>query len=585
MSFNEDYSKFFDLFPFAVLNPQIALLSFLKVGNEMVKDPKKIKNAQNDLVNKLIDLSEFITKKSLGQDVSELEIKTNDRRFSNEEWSDNLFFSAVKQYYLTFADWMRNTLDDVDGIDMNLHQRANFYLNSYIDAIHPANFPMLNPDVIKKTIDKQGENLINGFNMLLEDLKNGKITTNDSEYFSVGKNLAVTPGKVIYKNSLIELIQYTPTTDSVFQVPILFIPPWINKFYILDLTIEESFVKWLVDKGFTVFMISWVNPDKRYSEFGFEDYALQGVIKSIDKIAEITKEKIVNTIGYCVGGTLITSILAALANPKCKIRPKAKIGSATLLTTLLDFDKAGDLSIFMDDNYLKMIGANLKKDGLLEGQIMFNTFSVLKANDMIWRYLINNYMLGEKPAPHSILYWNSDSVNLTKNMQTFLSKSLYKDNLLKKKEISIFGVPVDIYKIKQPIYMVSMIKDHLVPWKATYDGVKLFNNVVRFVVGGSGHVAGVINPPSRKKYSYWTNENQPQTADDWFSEAVEHAGSWWIDWLEWVKSKSGDMVAARKIDEFLYEAPGKYVNNELEDEIISPELFLITEKIKALSEE
>lgn len=586
MSEKDGYNKFLDLVQFSLLNPQMAMLSFLKFGNEMAKNPDSIKSAQKSLINKLIDLSEYITKKSMNKDVSELEIKTKDRRFQNEEWNENLFFNVIKQYYLTMADWMQETLNDIEGLDLDVQQEANFYLRNYINAIHPSNFPMLNPDVIEKTIKEGGENIQRGMNMLLEDLKNGCMTTNDSSYYEVGKNLATTPGKVVYRNSLIELIQYEPTTESVFKTPILFIPPWINKYYILDLTPDESFIKWIVDKGFTVFVVSWVNPDERYAEFGFEDYAREGVIESLNVIYEITKEKIINAIGYCGGGTLLSPVLAALADPKCKIKPKAQIGAVTLLAPLLDFEKAGELGLFMNENYLKTIGYNVTKNGFLDGQVLFNTMSILKANDMIWRYFVNSYMLGEKPAPHSILYWNADSQNITKSMLEFSANALYKNNIIKKKELSLFGVPIDLGNVKNSIYMISMVKDHLVPWKAAYDGMKLFKKVARFVVGGSGHVAGVINPPSRHKYSYWTNDARPSIADEWFKGAVEHAGSWWNDWFEWINSKSGEQVQPRKIKKYLCDAPGMYVKNKFdEDDIISPKLRLIAEKIKTLSEE
>lgn len=329
-------------------------------------------------------------------------------------------------------------------------------------------------------------------------------------------------------------------------------------------------VKWLVDKGITVFMISWVNPDKRYKDVTFADYAFSGILDSLDKIYEVTKSESVHTIGYCVGGTLISSLLAYLANPLCKRFPKAKIATATLMTTLLDFKNAGDMAVFMSGNYLDAITAQMKEKGVLDGSIMYNTFSALKAKDMIWRYFINSYMLGEKPKAHEILFWNSDSTNLTKEMQTFLSHDLYRDNLLKTGTLKMFGVPIDLSLVTTPIYMISMKKDHLVPWKAAFDGMKLFNSKIRFVVGGSGHVAGVVNHPDRKKYSYWINEKEfVETAQEWFDTAKEIQGSCWNDWLNWIQPMLGDLVMPPIMKEFLRDAPGLYVKN------LVPERFLL----------
>lgn len=583
MNINESYNKFMNNLSLMSLNPQIALMSFLKLSAEMVKDPNKIKEAQKDLVNKLIDLSEYATKKILNQDTSNLK-KTGDKNFKGNEWDEYFYFDIAKQYYLTIAEWMKDTINNIEVVDHDLKLKSNFFLNSFLDAVHPKNFPLLNPEVIKKTIKHNGENLYNGFEMFLQDLQNGAITTNDQSFYKIGENIATTPGKVIFKNALIELIQYEPSTEKAFKTPILFIPPWINKFYILDLCKEESFVKWLVDQGFTVFIISWVNPDKRYAEFSFEDYATEGVIEAINKIHEITKSALINTIGYCVGGTLIASILGALSDKNCKVKPKAKINSATLLTTPLDFSHPGELSIFIDEFYLKLIGNDLEREGLLRGEVMYNTFNALKANDMIWRYVVNRYMLGNTPTPHSILFWNADTMNITKNMQLFLSKSLYRDNVIKEKKFSFLGTNVDLKNIDVPIYMVSMLKDHLVPWKTTYDGLKLFKNVVRFVVGGSGHVAGVVNPPYRNKYSYWTNHNTTVSADNWLKNAIEHKGSWWNDLLEWLKPLSGDLIKSRQIKDYMYDAPGLYVTNQLsEDCIISPELIKISKRLKELN--
>ena len=559
-----------DLFQFAVLNPQIALLSFLKAGKEMASQPKKIEEAQQNFLDRLIELQKNFVKtccENSTKNTECIDLKYNQSSDKFEEKNDifhnNPVIAFAQQFYDTTSDWMMKTLDSFDNIDPQIMHSARFFLKQYIDMMSPKNFPLLNPEVLKETLDSHGENFKNGLEMLMKDLQQGSISTNDRTQFKVGENLAVTPGKVIFRNKLIELIQYEPTTKKVFACPILFVPPWINKFYILDLTVENSFVKWAVDHGMTVFMISWVNPDKTYRNVGFEDYIKDGLLKALDVIYEITKSKAVNALGYCVGGTLITSCLAYLADPKCTVHPKTKIASATLLTTLLDFKHAGDMAVFMAENYLDAIKAQMEEKGILDGRVMYNTFSALKANDMIWRYFVNSYMLGKKPGAHGILYWNSDPTNLTEAMQNFLSRDLYRDNLLKTGTLKMFGIPLDISKITTPIYMISMKKDHLVPWIAAFDGLKLFKKgIVKFVVGGSGHVAGVVNPPEKHKYSFWINDKITETAQEWMDTATEIAGSWWNNWFTWLTPYLGDKVDAKSIKEFLYNAPGKYVLNE-----------------------
>lgn len=563
-----------DLFQFAVLNPQIAMLAFLKVGKEMAMQPEKIKEAQKNFLDRLMDLQKSFVKIScekVKKDAKCIDMKYNQQSDKYEEKSDifrdNPVIQFAQQFYDTTSNWMLETLDSFENIDPKITHSARFFLKQYIDMMSPKNFPFLNSDVLRETIDTHGENLKRGMEMLMNDLRQGSISTNDRSQYELGKNLAVTPGKVVYRNKIIELIQYEPTTKTVFATPVLFVPPWINKFYILDLTPENSFVKWAVDHGMTVFMVSWVNPDKTYREVGFDDYVSQGFLKALDIIYDITKEKSVHALGYCVGGTLIASCLAYLANAQGKIHPKIKVDSATLMTTLLDFQHAGDMAIFMAENYLDAIKAQMGEKGILDGKVMYNTFSALKANDMIWRYFVNSYMLGKKPGPHGILYWNSDPTNLTEAMQHFLSRDLYRDNLLKTGAMKLFGTPISIGEVNTPIYMISMKKDHLVPWIAAFDSMKLFQkNLVKFVVGGSGHVAGVVNPPAKHKYSYWINDAIAETAQQWIDTATEIAGSWWNNWFEWLKPRLGKQVAARQIENFLYDAPGKYVLNRLEEE-------------------
>jgi polyhydroxyalkanoate synthase len=542
----------------------------------MVSQPEKIKESQQDLLNRLLKLQNSFVKSVYGLEEdgekNSIELKYNEKeqKFEEDAFANNPMMVFSRKFHETMSQWMLDTLDSLEDVDPFLMNSARFFMKHYIHLMSPDNFPFLNPTVLSETLNTKGENFKKGLEMLMNDVKNGTITTNDRSHYEIGKNIAATPGKVIFQNDIIELIQYLPTTPQVFAKPILIVPPWINKFYILDLSPESSFVKWMVDKGFTVFIISWVNPDKKYKNKGFENYINEGLLSSLDKIYEVTKSESVHTIGYCVGGTLISSLLAYLAHPLCKKSPKIKISSATLLATLLDFEHAGDMSIFMAENYLEAINVQMKEKGFLDGSIMYNTFSALKAKDMVWRYFVNNYMLGKKPGPHEILFWNSDPTNLTRAMQTFLAKDLYKNNLLKTGTLKMFGVPIDLKLIKNPIYMISTKKDHLVPWEATFDGAKLFGKNIRFVLGGSGHVAGIINVPTKNKYSYWINGKHVKTAQEWLDTATEITGSWWNDWFEWIKPMAGEMVDPLRIIDFIRDAPGIYVNNYTPEKLGQP---------------
>lgn len=568
---NKSNLDHFDLFQFAVLNPQIAMLAMLKFAEQMASQPQKIEESQKDLFGRMLELQKSVVEDLCNRDTKEcidLKYNSDSQKFEQDAFNNNPMFAFARKFYETTSSWMMDTLNSFENVDPKVKNEAKFFMKQYVDMMSPDNFPFLNPKVWETALNSQGENFRKGLEIFMQDLRNGSISTNDRSFFKVGENLASTPGKVIFQNNIIELIQYTPTQESNYSIPVLIVPPWINKFYILDLNEKFSFVKWLLDNNFTVFMISWANPDKRYQDVDFSDYAFSGVVDALDKIYEVTKSQVTNLIGYCVGGTLISSLMAYLAHPKAQRKPKTSIGSATLLTTLLDFQNAGDLSVFMSGNYLEAITAQMKEKGVLDGSVMYNTFSALKAKDMIWRYFINSYMLGEKPKAHEILFWNSDSTNLTKAMQTFLSHDLYRDNLLKMKKLSMRGVPLDLGLIKTPIYMISTIKDHLVPWKAAFDGMKLLSNSpVKFVVGGSGHVAGIVSPPDRKKYSYWTNDQIVDSVQEWLDTAKEIQGSWWNNWLEWIKPFSGQLIKSPVISEFLRDAPGLYVKNMLPEQL------------------
>lgn len=552
------HENFMDTIQRVIANPHISTVTFLELYQKMSEHPEKMQHSHEKLLEKILEFQDKFM-----QDCNKYQT-TKNFKTATDAISENPVFNFINQYHKTMSDWMLESVNSYDHIDKKLKLKANFFIKQYIDMLSPNNFPMFNSEFIKTTIDTAGENIKNGLELLTQDMQNGTIATTDKKYYSIGKNIACTKGKVVYKNDIIELIQYLPTTESVFAIPMLIIPPWINKFYILDLTEKNSFVKWCVDNAITVFMVSWVNPDQSHKDKGFDDYISEGIIPALEQVRNITKSTELNTLGYCLGGTILASFLAYIKHPKCEYKPTINIKSATFLTTMLDFANAGELSIFITEQYLKSIDSQINKKGYLDGNILFNTFSMLKANDMVWRYVINSYMLGKKPPAHSILFWNADPMNITKSMQMFLSRVLYKDNILKNGKVKVNNIPINLKLIKKlPIYMVSMQKDHLVPWIATFDSVKVLNkNNIRFCLGGSGHVAGVVNHPSSNKYCYWVNENAAakyESPEEWLADATKTQGSWWIDWMKWVKGVSGKEVKPQRIDEQLPSAPGQYV--------------------------
>ncbi|MDR2107473.1 MAG: alpha/beta fold hydrolase [Holosporaceae bacterium] len=544
------------LFQLAVTDPKIAFLPYLKIAEKMASRPEKIKKSREDLFDRLAELQKSFA--DTWFDSVRKHSETDDDFFDN-----NPAIIFVRKFHETVSEWMMNLIDEADGLDPFSLNSAKFFTKQYIHMTSPDNFPFLNPKVIKEALNTGGENFIKGMGLLLEDIKNGAVSTNDRTPFEVGKNLAVTPGKVVFQNDIIELIMYSPSTPKVFATPLLFISPWINKFYILDLNPEYSFVRWAVDNGFTVFMISWVNPDAGYRNKGLDDYVADGLAASLNKIADLTKTKSVHAVGYCVGGTILSAYMAYTASPHCRHRPKTNIVSATLLTTPLDFEHAGDMVAFITEGYLEAVSVYSKAKGFLSGNILYNTFNALRSKDMIWRYVIDSYMLGKKPQAHEILFWNSDPVNLSESMLHSLAKDLYRDNMLKKGLLKILGVPVNMSLVKTPVYMISMERDHLVPWQATFDGIKLFSGTVRFVLGGSGHVAGVINHPALNKYWYRVNQRNIETAREWFDTAEKIVGSWWNDWLDWIKPAAGPLIDPPEVSDFIRDAPGIYVKNQL----------------------
>jgi poly[(R)-3-hydroxyalkanoate] polymerase subunit PhaC len=522
------------------------------------------------LFNDHLKLFRFAMSKSMGIEADEvISPDRSDRRFSDESWNENVAFSYIKQFYLLSSKYILNTSLENTQIDKKYAKEIDFYTKQCIDTLSPSNFAATNPTVLKETIDSKGENIVQGINALFEDLVRGKgqklmTKMTDTSSFEIGKNIATTPGKVIYQNELMQLIQYTPTTKTVFETPLLIVPPWINKFYILDLREENSFIKWAVDQGHTVFVISWKNPDASYADTKFEDYMLKGILTAIDQIKQETGINNVNTIGYCVGGTLLAATNAYLASKRRK-----SIKSATYFTTLVDFEEPGDLGVFIDAEKLDKLDASMEKDGFLDGTTMATVFNMLRANDLIWPFFINNYLLGKEPTAFDLLYWNSDSTRIPAKAHSYYLRTCYLDNLLREPGgIEMNGIPIDLRKIKIPTYFISTREDHITPWKSTYEGARLMSGPTRFVLGGSGHIAGIINPPVKNKYNYWTNNEIEVDPDNWLDNAKSNEGSWWTDWEKWIKTKSGKKIAARKPGEKLKaieDAPGSYVKERIVD--------------------
>lgn len=494
-----------------------------------------------------------------------------DKRFRDPVWQESFVFDFIKQSYLLTSQWMQSAVRNTEGLSQRDRAKLDFFTRLFVDALSPTNFAATNPEVLRETLKSNGKNLLRGLENLATDLQRGdgelEISKTRYEAFEVGKNLATTPGSIIFENELMQLIHYAPATAQVYETPLLILPPWINKYYILDLRPDNSFVKWAVDQGHSVFMISWVNPDRSLGHETFENYMTKGLIAAMDAIEHHCGAPSVNVIGYCIGGTLLTASLAYLqAEEKKSRRKEARVASATFLTTLIDFHQAGDLSIFVDDQFMKLIDEKMDRVGYLEGSDLRQTFSLLRANDLIWSFVVNNYMMGKEPFPFDLLYWNDDSTNMPAAMHRFYLRNMYRDNKLARKGgIKLCGTPIDVTQIHVPSYFLSTKDDHIAPWVSTYEGMMLLGGKKRFVLAASGHVAGVINPPTAHKYHYWTNErlDDREHADEWLAKAEQHGGSWWDDWAKWVKKYAGKKVAARdpkkgKLKE-IEPAPGRYV--------------------------
>jgi polyhydroxyalkanoate synthase len=536
---------------------------FSEVMQPWVADPARLVEAQGALFSHYLQLVSSTVQRALGgAAVPVAEPEPGDNRFADPEWSRNPYFDFWKQAYLITTRWLEDMLARTEGLDERTRQRAEFYLKQIASALSPSNFPLTNPVVLRETFQSSGQNLVQGMANLAHDLDRSgdllNISQTDVEAFEVGRNVATAPGKVIYQNDIIQLIQYAPSTEQVHERPLLIVPPWINKFYILDLGPQKSFIRFAVSKGFTVFVVSWVNPDERLAHKTFENYMTEGVLAAADAVKRETGADKVNVIGYCVGGTLLGTTLAYLA-----ARGEEPFSSATFFAAQVDFTKAGDLLVFIDDAQLKALEEMMAERGYLDGARMATVFNMLRPKDLIWPYIVNNYMLGKKPFPFDLLFWNQDSTRLPAANHKFYLREFYHENKLARGQMSIGGVKLDLGKVSIPIYELSAREDHIAPAKSVFIGSRLYGGPVTFVLAGSGHIAGVINPPGDKiKYQYWTNDRKVATLEAWFDSAEEHPGSWWPHYAEWLAKHSGDRIPARRPGATLgviEDAPGSYV--------------------------
>ncbi|HEY3640654.1 MAG TPA: class I poly(R)-hydroxyalkanoic acid synthase [Xanthobacteraceae bacterium] len=535
-----------------------------QVGQYWLKDPQRALDLQLRLGRSYLDLWAGAVKRMAGEKTEPVaEPSPKDKRFDDPEWSSNQFFDFLKQAYLLTVGWANHLVKDTEGLDPATLQKADFYVRQIVNALAPSNFVLTNPELLRETLASNAENLARGMHMLAEDIVAGggdlRIRQSKAGAFEVGRDLAITPGKVIFQNDLIQLIQYAPATEAVLQRPVLIVPPWINKYYVLDLTPDKSFIKWCVDRGLTVFCISWVNPNADLATKSFQDYMFQGPLAALDVIEQATGESKVHAVGYCVGGTLLAATLAHMAADRDR-----RIVSATFFASQVDFTFSGDLKVFADEEQIAALERQMADRGYLDSAKMANSFNLLRSNDLIWPYVINNYFKGKEPLPFDLLYWNADATRMPAANHSFYLRNCYLGNNLARGEMVIGGEKLNLKSIKIPVYNLATREDHIAPAKSVLLGSKFFGGPVKFVLAGSGHIAGVINPPDRHKYQFWTGP-KPASAnlDRWLAKAVEHPGSWWPDWLAWLTAQGAAQVPARipgggQIAP-IEDAPGSYV--------------------------
>lgn len=538
---------------------------------QLSADPGKLSDTESSYFQDYLKFWEHYQNKIFGKDATSFMAPSlGDKRFISPDWNENPFFYFYQQLYLMFVKHCIDFIESHPGKDPKLAKQVSFFSRQALDALAPSNFVLTNPEVLKCTLETQGENLARGYKKFLEDLTRGHghfaIEMTDMTAFEIGKDVAVTKGKVIFQNRLIQLIQYNPTTEEVYETPFLMVPPWINKYYILDLRERNSYVKWIIDQGYTVFMISWVNPDETYRDTTFYDYLSEGLFAALDVVNDVTNQKEVNTLGFCVGGTLLAVALAYLQQKK-----DHRIKSATFLTTLIDFSEPGDIEVFIDERQIATLERRMDHEGYLDGRLMMMTFNFLRSNDLYWSYFINNYLCGKDPFPFDLLYWNCDSTNLPAKMHSFYLRKFYLENQFSEGSLTIGGVTLNLQDVTTPCYFFSAEQDHIAPWKSTFSGAKILNGNIEFVLGGSGHIAGVVNPPIANKYTFRTNSKPPHlfdSADLWFDSSISHQGSWWDHWGHWLSLQSGNWVAPRIPGSgnkpIIQDAPGDYVKRKLD---------------------
>lgn len=541
--------------------------AFTSLSEQLLSDPEKLSNSTTQFWEEQLNLWE----KWINSDptvVKKPDIEKVDSRFRSKLW-DTWLFDYVRNAYLLTAEHLQKTVNDIDSLDERTARKVKFFTKQYVDAMSPTNFAALNPDVLKATVDSNGGNLLSGLNNLLDDLKKGKgelaIKMVDPNAFELGKDVATTDGKVVYQNELMQLIQYQPTTKSVLETPLLIIPPWINKYYILDLTPRNSFIKWAIDQGHTVFVISWVNPDARHAHKTFDDYLLEGPLAALDVIDKRCKTNTTNLVGYCLGGTLTAVLLGWLKSNK----QEKRVNSTTFFTSMIDFNEPGELGVFVDPEGVDALEKRMASKGYLEASEMASTFNMLRSNDLIWSFVVNNYLLGKDPVPFDLLFWNSDATRMPAKMHSYYLRNMYIHNKLREpKGLTIAGRSIDLSTVTTPCYFISAKDDHIAPWKSTFAGAKLFGGKVRFVLGGSGHIAGIVNPPVANKYCFWANDELTHEAESWLQNADRFDGSWWSDWSVWISSQGSRTVNARKIrnnrTKPFEDAPGSYAKLRLD---------------------
>ncbi|MGE0210906.1 MAG: PHA/PHB synthase family protein [Parvibaculaceae bacterium] len=540
--------------------------TFGEVASQYINRPDKLMQTQMELWQGHARIWQGAWKRFLGEKVEPVvTTERGDRRFKDRDWEENQVFDFLKQSYLLTARWAHDVVSDAEGIDEHTRHKARFYVEQIANALAPTNFALTNPEVLRRTLSTSGQNLVDGFEQLSRDIVSAKgefsVRQTDLDAFEVGRNLAVTPGKVVFQNDLLQLIQYEPSTEKVYETPLLIVPPWINKYYILDLTPPKSFVRWAVAQGLTVFVVSWVNPDERLATKTFADYMDEGILAAIGAVQKATGQERINAIGYCIGGTLFAATLAYMA-----AKGDGRVASITFFASQVDFEKAGDLKVFIDEDQIQDVEQQMAKKGYLEGKRMARAFNLLRSNDLIWSYVVNNYLMGKDPLPFDLLYWNSDSTRMPAATHSFYLRECYQLNNLSRGRMVLNGVPIDLKKVKIPAYNVVTREDHIAPLASGSRLGRFLGGETRLVVAGSGHIAGIVNPPDLGKYQYWTNDKAAEPVEGWLATATEHPGSWWPDWAEWIGKRSGKKIKARKAGsgklKAIEDAPGSYVKEK-----------------------